>query len=35
LSLGRFWQFWLDSAAMAVANNMPSFKRKKIKHHDF
>jgi hypothetical protein len=28
LFLGRFWQFWADLAAMAVADNMPSFERK-------
>jgi hypothetical protein len=29
LSLGRFWQFWADSAAMVVADNMPSFEKKR------
>jgi hypothetical protein len=26
---------WADSVAMAGPDNMPSFERKKIKHHNF
>jgi hypothetical protein len=29
---GSFEQFWADFVAMAMANSMPSFERKKIKH---
>jgi hypothetical protein len=28
---GNFGQFWADLAAMALADNMPSFERKKMK----
>jgi hypothetical protein len=30
-----FRQFWANLAAMAMANNMPSFERKKRKRHNF
>jgi hypothetical protein len=32
---GSFGQFWADSAAMAVADSMPSFERKERKCHNF
>jgi hypothetical protein len=31
----KIWQFWIDSVAMAVADSMPSFERKKGKCHIF
>jgi hypothetical protein len=32
---GNVWQFWANSATMVMANNMPSFERKKRKRHNF
>jgi succinate-acetate transporter protein len=34
-NFGSFGLFWADSAAMAMADSMPSFERKKRKCHNF
>jgi hypothetical protein len=31
----KFWQFWADFAALAVADSMPKLRLKSLKPHNF
>jgi hypothetical protein len=34
-NFGKFWQFWADFAALAVADSMPKNHLKSLKPHNF